>query len=262
MLKILVIGDIVGQPGRRATAELVPQLRQEWNLNLVVANAENAAGGSGLTPGVVEELLDCGVDVLTSGDHIWKKKEVLDIISSENRLLRPANYPPGVPGKGSVVVKTDTGEKVGVVNLQGRVFMAAIECPFRAAVEEIKKIKTATPVVIVDMHAEATSEKLAMGWYLDGMATAVLGTHTHIQTADEHIFPQGTAYITDLGMTGPYESILGRRPEQIIQRFLSGMPTKFEMASGDLRFCGVVLEVDSKTGLALSIKRIQRKLEI
>jgi len=260
MLNILVIGDIVGQPGRRAIESLVPNLKEEFKAELVIANGENAAGGSGLTPSIVRELLDCGVNVLTSGDHTWKKREVLDIISTEKRLLRPLNYAPGVPGKGSVIIEADNGSKVGVINLQGRVFMAAIECPFRAVMEEVKKIKTETKVIIVDIHAEATSEKIALSRYLDGKVTAIVGTHTHVQTADEQILRQGTAYMTDLGMTGPHDSIIGRRPEQIIQRYLTGMPAKFEMASGDVRLSGAIIEVDENTGLALSIKRIQRKL--
>lgn len=258
MMNVLVIGDIVGQPGRRIAAALIPALKDEFKLDLVVANAENAAGGSGLTPAIVGELLDAGVGVITSGDHIWKKKEVLDIIAKEERLLRPANYAPDTPGKGSVVVQADNGEKIGVLNLQGRVFMAPIECPFRTAAEAVKEIKTQTPLIIVDIHAEATSEKIALARYLDGRVSAVFGTHTHVQTADEHILKQGTAYITDLGMTGPHDSVIGRRQEQIIQRFVTGMPAKFEMASADVRLSGAVIEIDETTGKASSIKRIQR----
>ena len=258
MMNVLVIGDIVGQPGRRVAAALIPALKDEFKLDLVVANAENAAGGSGLTPAIVGELLDAGVGVITSGDHIWKKKEVLDIIAKEERLLRPANYAPDTPGKGSVVVQADNGAKIGVLNLQGRVFMAPIECPFRTAAEAVKEIKIQTPVIIVDIHAEATSEKIALARYLDGQVSAVFGTHTHVQTADEHILKQGTAYITDLGMTGPHDSVIGRRQEQIIQRFVTGMPAKFEMAASDVRLSGAVIEIDETTGRASSIKRIQR----
>jgi len=258
MLNVLVIGDIVGQPGRRVVAGLVPALKDELSLDLIIANGENAAGGSGLTPMIVNELLDAGVGVITSGDHTWRKKEILNIIDKEERLLRPANYAPNVPGKGSVVVQTANGQKIGVLNLQGRVIMSAIECPFRTAAKEVEELKKQTSVIIVDIHAEATSEKIALARYLDGQVSAVCGTHTHVQTADEQILKQGTAYITDLGMTGPHDSIIGRCQEQIIQRFITGMPTKFEMADSDVRLSGVVIEIDELTGKASSIKRIQR----
>jgi hypothetical protein len=259
-MKILFIGDIVGKPGRQVVAELLPKIKTEFQLDFVVANAENAAGGSGITSPVADELFKCGIDLLTSGDHIWKKKEILEIIDKTRRILRPANYPPGTPGIGSCTMESRGGVVVGVINLVGRVFMQALDCPFQTANREIEKLKKETPIILVDIHAEATSEKIALGYFLDGLVSAVLGTHTHVQTADEKILPKGTAYITDLGMTGPYNSVIGRRIDQIIHRFLSGMPTRFEMATEDLQLHGVVLDVDSKTGRANSIERVQRKL--
>jgi hypothetical protein len=259
-MKILFIGDVVGEPGRRAIRELLPKLKKKHDIEFVIANGENAAGGSGITPALADEILDSGVDVITSGDHIWKKKEILDYIDSNKRLLRPANYPKEAPGFGSSVVDSESGTKVGVINLMGRVFMQAIECPFKAAKAEIEKIKDKARVIIVDMHAEATSEKIALGWYLDGSVSAIVGTHTHVQTADEKILPQGTAFISDAGMTGPFDSVIGRKKEQILSRFLTQMPTKFEMADGDVQLHGAIIDVDEKTGRANSIKRVQEKL--
>lgn len=259
-MKILFIGDIVGKPGRQIVAALLPKLKAEFQLDFVVANAENAAGGSGITSPVADELFKCGIDLLTSGDHIWKKKEILEIIDKTRRILRPANYPETTPGVGSCTLESRSGVTVGVINLVGRVFMQPAECPFQTAKREIEKLKKETPLILVDIHAEATSEKIALGYFLDGLVSAVIGTHTHIQTADEKILPKATAYITDLGMTGPYNSVIGQRIDQIIQRFLTGMPTRFEVATEDIQLHGVVLDVDSKTGRANSIERIQRKL--
>lgn len=259
-MKILFIGDIVGEPGRQAVKELLPKLRKSENLELVVANAENVAGGSGITPSLADELFGYGVDVLTSGDHIWKRKEIFDRLSSDIRILRPANYPAGDPGSGCTVVEAESGVNVAVINLVGRVFMQPIECPFRTAREIVEKLKGRARVIIVDMHAEATSEKIALGYYLDGMVSAVVGTHTHVQTADEKILPNGTAFIADAGMTGPFDGVIGRKKEQILHRFLTQMPTKFEMAEGDIQLHGVVIDIDDKTGKADSIKRIQKKL--
>jgi len=259
-MKILFIGDIVGEPGRRAVKELLPKIRKSEGVDFVIANAENVAGGSGVTPALADELFGCGVDCLTSGDHIWKRKEVFDKLESDKRLLRPANYPCGDPGSGSTVIESDSGVSVGVINLVGRVFMQAVECPFKTAKKEAEKLKSKARVVIVDMHAEATSEKIAMGWYLDGQVSAIVGTHTHIQTADEKILPQGTAFISDAGMTGPFDGVIGRKKEQILSRFLTQMPTKFEMAEGDIQLHGVIIDIDDKTGKADSIKRIQKKL--
>ena len=260
-MKILVAGDVVGRPGREAVSFFIPRLREKENLDLVIANGENAAGGSGLTPKIVKELLSSGIDVITSGDHIWKKKEVIEIIPKENRLLRPANYPDNVPGKGHVILSLKDSIKVAVINLMGRVFMKPLECPFKTVKELLDKIKEETPIVIIDFHAEATSEKVAMGWFLDGQVSCVLGTHTHIQTSDERILPKGAAYITDLGMTGSIDSVLGRRPEQVLEHFLTGMPAKFEMAKENVQLQGVIVDVDENSGKARTIKRVKLKLD-
>lgn len=259
-MKILAIGDIVGRPGREAVKELLPRIVKQEKIDLVVANGENSAGGSGITAPLAKELFSYGVGVITTGDHIWKKKEIEELIEQEPRLLRPLNYPPGTPGEGSVVVKAKNGVDVGVICLVGRVFMNAVECPFRAAKEEIEKLRKKTPVILIDIHAEATSEKIALGWYLDGDVSLIFGTHTHVQTADERVLPAGTAYITDLGMTGPFDSVLGRRIEQIVQRFVTQMPIRFEMAEENIQIHGVVADIDEKSGRAKSIKRIQEKL--
>jgi 2',3'-cyclic-nucleotide 2'-phosphodiesterase len=260
-MKILFIGDIFGQPGRRIVKETLPELRKDLLPDLVLANAENSAAGFGITPPLVDELLDLDIAVLTSGNHIWDKKEILPWFREQvnGRLLRPANYPPDAPGRGLFVGKTPAGIGYAVINLQGRVFMPALDCPFRKADELLRGIPDEVKIRIVDLHAEATSEKQAIGWYLDGRVTAVLGTHTHVPTADETVLPQGTAYITDMGMTGPYESIIGMERQPVIQKFLDQMPTRFEVASGDVRLCGVLLEVDPQSGRALSIQRILRK---
>lgn len=259
-MKILFIGDIVGEPGRRAVEELVPKIKKREGVEFVIANGENVAGGSGITPALADELFEHGVNVLTSGDHIWKRKEIVEKIDSDRRVLRPANYPSGVPGFGSAVIQSSSGTDVGVVCLVGRVFMQPVECPFRVARGEIDKLKKTARVIIVDMHAEATSEKIAMGWYLDGTVSAIVGTHTHVQTADEKILPGGTAFISDVGMTGPFDGVIGRKKEQILARFLTQMPARFEMAEGDIQLHGVIIDIDEKTGKANSIKRIQEKL--
>ncbi len=261
-MNILFIGDIVGSPGRQVIKELLPGLRKEFNLNFVIANAENAAGGSGITARVSDELFSFGVDVLTSGDHIWKKKEIFEFIEQEERILRPINFPAGAPGRGFGLFKTKDGVKVGVINVNGRVFMEALECPFKRSKEAVEALSKETNIIIVDIHAEATSEKVALGWYLDGKVCAVLGTHTHIQTADEKILFQGSAYLTDAGMTGPYDSVIGRRVENVLERFLTAVPVRFEVASENVQLHGAVLDVDEKTGKARSIVRIQRKLII
>ncbi len=260
-MKILFIGDIVGEPGRKAVEVLVPRIKKREGIEFVIGNGENSAAGSGITPGLAGELYGYGIDVLTSGDHIWKRKEILDYIGSDSRLLRPANYPPQAPGLGATVVRSESGTDVGVIDLIGRVFMQAVECPFRVAKAEIERLKSKTRIVIVDMHAEATSEKIALGWYLDGLVSAVIGTHTHVQTADEKILPGGTAFISDAGMTGPFDGVIGRKKEQILARFLTQMPARFEMAEGDIQLHGVILDIDDKTGKAESIKRVQEKLK-
>ncbi|MFH1191377.1 MAG: TIGR00282 family metallophosphoesterase [Candidatus Omnitrophota bacterium] len=259
-MKILFIGDIVGSPGREAIKRLVACLKQEFQIDFVIANAENASGGSGITSKVAAELFVSGVDVLTSGDHIWKKAEIFELINQEERILRPLNFPSGAPGRGASVFKAKNGAKVGVININGRVFMEALECPFKAALKAAEELAGETKIIIVDIHAEATSEKIALGWYLDGKVSAIFGTHTHIQTADEKILPQGTAYITDVGMTGPYESVIGRRVEDVLTRFLSSIPVRFQVAQEDIQLHGALVEIDEATGRARSILRIQKKI--
>ncbi|MBU1998214.1 MAG: TIGR00282 family metallophosphoesterase [Candidatus Omnitrophota bacterium] len=259
-MKILFIGDIVGRPGRDAVNKLLPLIRKEEGIGFVIANAENAVGGSGINQKVAQELFNSGVDVLTSGDHIWKKKEIFDIIGSEKRLLRPLNYPANAPGSGWGVFRVNEFIKVGVINLLGRVFMEALECPFRTVSQAIEKISSETKIIIVDIHAEATSEKIALGWYLDGKASAVLGTHTHVQTADEKILPRGTAYITDVGMTGPYDSVIGRGKESVLSRFIDCIPCRFEVAQDDIQLHGVIVDVAEDSGRARKISRVQKKL--
>jgi len=256
-MKILFIGDIVGEPGRKTVARHVPKLIRERGVDFVIANAENAAGGFGVTPAVARELFAVGVHVITSGNHIWDKKEIIDYIKEEPRLLRPANYPKGVPGNGSVVVTAASGEKVGVLQLMGRVSMPTLDCPFRVGRHEVEALRREARTVIVDMHAEATSEKVAMGWYLDGEVSGVFGTHTHIQTADERILPKGTAYLTEVGMVGPSESVIGITKEIAIEKFLTQMPRRFEVAPGPCVFSAVLFEVDTAAGKALSIERLR-----
>ncbi|MFA5118764.1 MAG: TIGR00282 family metallophosphoesterase [Candidatus Omnitrophota bacterium] len=259
-MNILFIGDIVGSPGRAAIKQLVPVLKKEYALDFVVANAENAAGGSGVNARVAGELFDGGVDVLTTGDHIWKKKEVFEIIREERRIVRPLNFPLGAPGYGFGIFTLKNGVKLGVINVLGRVFMEPLECPFRTTREAVEEISKTTRNIIVDIHAEATSEKVALGWYLDGKVSAVLGTHTHIQTADEKILPQGTAYLTDAGMTGPYDSVIGRRVEDVLEKFVTSVPVRFEVAENNIQLHGAVIAIDDSTGKAQSIVRIQKKL--
>ena len=255
-MRLLVIGDIVGRPGRKAIKASLMGIKQELKLDFIIANGENAAGGNGITREISRELFAAGVNVLTMGNHVWDKKEIFEFIDEENRIVRPANYPPGSPGHGSFVY--DCGNiKIGVANLSGRVFMPELDCPFRKADEIIKLLKKETDIIIVDFHAEATSEKIAMGWYLDGRVSAVCGTHTHVQTADERILPDGTAYITDLGMTGPRDSVLGVQTELVIDKFLTALPTRFEVSNSLYQLNGVIIEIDEETGLATSIERLQ-----
>lgn len=256
-MKVLFIGDIFGEPGRRALARAVPRLVAQRQVDIVIGNGENAAGGFGITPELAEELFDLGLAVITTGNHAWDKKEILDYFPREPRLLRPANYPNGVPGNGSVVVESAGGEQLGVLQLMGRAYMPTLDCPFQVAKKELAALKKRTVAVIVDMHAEATSEKMAMGHYLDGEVVAVVGTHTHVQTADDQILPKGTAYVTDIGMTGPLHSVIGVKKELAIEKFLTGMPRRFEVASGPSVFCAVLLELDARLGKALSIERIR-----
>jgi metallophosphoesterase (TIGR00282 family) len=260
-MKALLIGDVIGRPGRVAVERFVVPLREEFGIDVVVINCENAAGGAGVTPSVAEELFSAGADVLTSGNHVWKKKEAFELLKLDHRVLRPANYPEIAPGFGSCVVETLSGKKVGVLNLIGRVFMEPVDCPFRVAERELARLRLVTPIIIVDMHGEATSEKAALGWFLDGKVSCIFGTHTHIPTADERILPKGTAFQTDIGMTGPYDSVIGRRVDQILERFLSGVPNRSEVAEGNVQLHGLILEIDEATGKALSIQRIKRVLE-
>ncbi|MFQ5674063.1 MAG: TIGR00282 family metallophosphoesterase [Nitrospinales bacterium] len=258
-MNILFVGDIVGKPGRRALAGALASLREQHDVDLCIGNAENAAGGFGLTPDVAEDLFDLGIDVLTSGNHIFDKREILPYLSREVRVLRPANYPPESPGMGSYLANTGKGTWVGVLNLMGRVFIDTIDCPFKKADEEIKKLKQKTNIIFVDFHAEVTSEKTAIGWYLDGKVSAVVGSHTHVQTADEKILPRGTAYLTDVGMTGPMNSVIGIKTETAISRFITRLPKRFETASGEAQLNAALVKVDPRSGKANHIERIQVK---
>jgi len=260
-MKILFVGDIVGKPGRRAVKQLLPTLITERKIDLVIANCENAAAGFGITREVIEELYEARIDVLTSGNHVWDKREALEFIDDYESLLRPANYPEGIPGRGAVLMPTAQDAYIGVLNLAGRIFMHPSGCPFLEAKKAVARLKTKTNIIIVDMHAEATSEKRALGWYLDGEVSAVLGTHTHVQTADEEIMPQGTAYVSDVGMTGPFDSVIGIKKESIIERFLTQIPSKFDVAKGDIRLQGVLLDINAESGRAVSIERLSIKLK-
>jgi len=257
-MKILFIGDIVGKPGRKAVKALLPSVLNRFKIDLTVANCENAAGGFGVTEKVSRELFDYGINIMTSGNHIWDKKEALGLLDKEDRILRPLNYPPGVPGRGSITINV-TGTKVGIMNVSGRVFMNPMDCPFRTADRELQSVKKETDVIIIDFHAEATSEKIAFGHYMDGRVSAVIGSHTHVQTADEQVLPAGTAYISDAGMTGPAYSVIGVEIEQIIDKFLRQLPKKFNTAKGDSVMSGVIIEINERTGKALSIHRLQMK---
>ena len=254
-MKILAIGDIVGSPGRAMIRDFLSSIREKLEVDLCIANGENAAAGNGITRSIAYELLDNGVDVITMGNHVWGKKDIFRLFDEKLPIIRPANYPPGTPGRGHIIVNIKN-TKVAIVNLAGRVYLENLDCPFRVIEHELKYIKKLANIIIVDFHAEATSEKVAMGWYLDGKVSAVFGTHTHVQTADERILQKGTAYITDIGMTGPYNSILGVRKEIIINRFIRHLPEKFEVAEGPVQFNGILLEIDEPTGKAKSINRI------
>jgi metallophosphoesterase (TIGR00282 family) len=261
-LRILFVGDVFGQAGRRIVGEHLGQVIEQRAVDLVVVNAENAAGGFGITPGIAEELFDLGAHVITTGNHVWDKREIIEYMQSvpadshnrARRVLRPANYVAGTPGFGYYEGELPQGQTYAVIDLQGRVFMASLEDPFRVVDSLLEKIKA--KVIFVDLHAEATSEKVALGWYLAGRVTAVIGTHTHVPTADERVLPGGTAYQTDVGMSGPFDSVIGVEKEQIINRFLTGMPGKFEAAKGDPRMCAALIDCDGATGRALSIQRL------
>lgn len=261
MIRILFLGDIVGEPGRKAVVRMVPVFLKSRGVDFVVVNGENAAAGRGITGKIAIDLLRAGVAVITTGDHVWDQKETAGYISTEPRLLRPVNYPEGAPGQGSVVLETAKG-KVGVLNVQGRTFMQPIlDNPFHAAEIEVQKLRRETPIILVDMHSETTSEKIAMGRFLDGRVSAVVGTHTHVQTADEKVLPNGTAFICDAGMCGPEDSCLGREVEPIIRRFTDNLPTAFPVAKWPVRICGVIIDVDEATGLAVSITRVSEIIQ-
>jgi hypothetical protein len=264
-VKLLFIGDIVGRPGRHAVKELLPKLREQRALDFVIANGENSAGGSGITPETAAEIFSAGVDVITSGDHLWDQKEVMELLANEKRFLRPLNYPPGTPGQGSGIFEVRSSKlgvrsSIGVLNLQGRTFLPPLEHPFLLAAEEVKRLREQTKIIFVDFHAEATSEKIAFARFLDGHVSAVVGTHTHVQTADEQIFPGGTAYLTDAGFTGPHESVLGREIEPVIKRFLTGMPQRFEVAKNNVLLHGCMIEIDDTSGKALKIQRVSEPI--
>ena len=256
-MRILFIGDIVGKAGRQAVEGLLEHCVADHQIDFTVANGENAAGGMGITPVIASEFFDLGIDVLTSGNHIWAKKEILPFLDEEERLLRPANYPDRVPGRGAGIFRLGNGKKIGVLNIEGRVFKRNLECPFRVSEKEAKKLKEETPVILVDFHAEATSEKVALAWFLNGKVSAVVGTHTHVQTADERILSGGTAYITDVGMTGPLASVIGIRRQIVLERFLTQVPVKFDVATEEIELQGVILEVDEQTGKSRSIERVR-----
>jgi metallophosphoesterase (TIGR00282 family) len=260
-MRILFIGDIVGKPGRQAVEGILEKLISDYGIEFTIANGENAAGGMGITPPIAIDILDLGVDVLTSGNHIWAKKEIIPFLDEESRILRPANYPAQVPGRGAGIYQLSNGKKVGVLNLEGRVFMKNLDCPFRVGEKEIEILRQQTNIIIVDFHAEATSEKMAMGWFLNGKVSAILGTHTHVQTSDERILSEGTAYITDVGMTGPLASVIGIRKQVALERLLTQIPWKFDVATEEIELQGVVVEIDSKTGKSKDIRRIKVPLD-
>ena len=255
-MRILFIGDIFGKSGRDIAKRAIPAIVERQQIDFVIANVENSAAGFGVTGDIADTILAFGVDVMTSGNHVWDKKEVLDYFPRQPKLLRPANFPSGAPGRGSYLGRTRTGEPIGVVNLMGRIFMTPLDDPFAVALREIEALRAKTRIIIVDFHAEATSEKIALGWHLDGRVTAVFGTHTHVQTADERVLPKGTACLTDVGMTGPHDSIIGVTIEAALSRFLTGMPTKFEAASGPARLNAVIVTADPATGKAVAIERL------
>lgn len=259
-MRILFIGDIVGNAGRKTAKEMISALKKEKSFEYCIANCENAAGGSGITYTVAQELYKAGVDVITMGNHTWSKKEILNFIDSDDKIIRPANYPSELPGKGSTVICGPFG-KFGVINLLGRVYMDSVDCPFKAAEREIEYLKDFVKIIIVDMHAETTSEKNALAWYLDGKVSCVFGTHTHVQTADERILPLGTGYITDVGMTGPYEGIIGVDREIVIKKFITHMPLRFELAQGKTQFNAVIVEIDENSGKTIKIERLTKILK-
>lgn len=260
-MKILFVGDIVGSPGRTALRGLLPEIQREFSVDITVVNAENAAGGLGATPEIIQEILGYGVQAVTMGNHTWRKKALVDRIGSFPQVVRPANYPHGVPGQGAALIHLSDGRELGLVNVLGRVFMQPLACPFETARAEVRKLSESTHTILVDVHAEATSEKVALGWYMDGTCSAVVGTHTHVQTADERVLPRGTAYITDVGMTGPRDGVIGVEREGVIEKFLTGLPNEFKVSKSQPMLNAVFIDTDDQTGKARSIQRIQRLTE-
>lgn len=256
VVNVLFIADIVGKPGFKTVTKYIHEIKNKYQINFCIANGENGAGGKGITDKIARDYFELGIDVITSGNHIFEKANVFNNLGDERRLLRPLNYPPTNPGHGTYIGTLPDQTKIGVINIQGRTFMYPIDCPFRTISEELNKINQIAKIIIVDFHAEATAEKMAMGWYLDGKVSAVIGTHTHIQTADERILDKGTGYITDAGMTGPYDSVIGLRKEIAIRRFINQTPSFYQVADNDNRFCGVILKIDKNTGKTLHIERI------
>src|ERR1051325_2057860 len=259
-LNILFIGDIVGEPGRKAVRDLVPKLRAKHGVDLCIANGENSAGGSGITQNTAGEIFSGGVDIITSGDHVWDQKEIYALMENESRFLRPVNYPPNTPGQGSTFFQRDGHPPVAIINIQGRTFMPDLENPFWVIQREVNRLRETTPIIFIDIHAEATSEKIALARMVDGQVSAVVGTHTHVQTADEQIFPGGTAFLCDAGFTGPHESVLGRDIEAIIKRFVTNQPQRFGVATERILLQGCVIAVDEKTGRATAIQRVSEPL--
>lgn len=252
-----MVGDIFGKPGRKAVKELIKTYRNQYELDFVIANGENAAGGNGITREIANELYNAQIDFITMCNHTWDKKEIFQFIDTDKKIIRPANYPPGTPGRGWAIVPLSNELKIGIINLSGRVFLPPLDCPFRVGERIVEEISKETHIIIVDFHAEATSEKIAMGWFMDGKVSAVVGTHTHVQTADERILPYGTGYITDVGMTGPHDSILGVKRDIVIQKFLTQLPARFETAQGVAQLNAILLEIDETTGKTMGLKRIQ-----
>ncbi|GAB4352732.1 MAG: TIGR00282 family metallophosphoesterase [Candidatus Abyssubacteria bacterium] len=259
-VRILLIGDVVGKPGRHTLRDCLPSVKERYAPDVVLANGENLAGGLGATPQLIREIMGYGVHVVTMGNHTWRRAELITEIGSLHNIVRPANYPPASPGAGSLLYELGDGRTLGVFNLVGRIYMDNNDCPFRIGLEIAGQLRARTPMVVVDMHAEATSEKIAMGWYLDGKVSAVLGTHTHVQTSDERILPQGTAYITDVGMTGPHDGIIGMKQEQVLTRFVTGIPARFEVADQNMLLHGVIVDIDELTGRALHIERVAERI--
>jgi 2',3'-cyclic-nucleotide 2'-phosphodiesterase len=255
-MRILMIGDIVGQPGRMAASVLLENIVKNRSVDFVIANGENAAGGNGITHPIARDLFDLGIHVLTMGNHVWDKKEIFDFIDQDERIIRPINYPGNPPGRGYGIFNLPEGKKIAIVNASGRVFMGDLDCPFRRIDDVLPELRKETPIILVDFHAEATSEKVAMGWHLDGRVSAVIGTHTHVQTADERILPHGTAYITDVGMTGPVNSVIGVEKEAVLERFLTQMPARFTVAKGLMIFSALIVDIDPLTGMAEYVERV------